>query len=380
MKLSKINNYLHEKFSEFTNKNFIEDFNPYQIISKKKGLLYYKCSHKFKNSKIGTTEYQSLGIARAMNKAGYVVTVVDRKVKFKILNKYDLFVGAFNTGGFKYFDHILNQLSKNTIKVGLSTGANPNLMKKEFEKRKRMFFRRNKIKLNHMTRYSLVDFNKFRKKLDYLIYFGYKKGFVDKSYNFKKKIDIQSCISDKIKFKKKNFRASLLKNFIYYSGSGFLHKGLDLVIEFFIKNPNLRLCICSASHEKKFLEFYNLKNYKNISFFGDVKEESKKAKQLFNRCGFIISMNCSGGASAALAVGRRYGLIPVIFKNEDCNPKSCFFVKNENFKEMEKTINKASKLNKIEYIKLSAENQMISKENTSKFYNRKLNKIFNKIN
>ena len=64
----------------------------------------------------------------------------------------------------------------------------------------------------------------------------------------------------------------------------------------------------------------------------------------------------------------------------DCNPKSCFFVKNENFKEMEKTINKASKLNKTEYIKLSAENQMISKENTSKFYNRKLNKIFNKIN
>ena len=53
-----------------------------------------------------------------------------------------------------------------------------------------------------MTRYSLVDFKKFRKKLDYLIYFGYKKGFVDKSYNFKK-IDIQSCISDKIKFKKK---------------------------------------------------------------------------------------------------------------------------------------------------------------------------------
>ena len=49
---------------------------------------------------------------------------------------------------------------------------------------------------------------------------------------------------------------------------------------------------------KKILEFYNLKNYKNISFFGDVKEESKKAKQLFKRCGFIISMNCSGGASA----------------------------------------------------------------------------------
>ena len=39
-----------------------------------------------------------------------------------------------------------------------------------------------------MKRYSLVNFNKFKNKLDYLIYFGYKKGFVDKSYyNFQKK-------------------------------------------------------------------------------------------------------------------------------------------------------------------------------------------------
>ncbi len=380
MKLTKIKDYLHEKFSELTNESFIENFNPYQIISKKKALLYYKCSHKFENSKIGTTEYQSLGIARALNRTGYVVTVVDRKLKFKILNKYDLFVGAFNTGGFKYFSHILNQLNKNTIKIGLSTGANPNMMRKEFEKRKKMFFQRNKVRLNHMTRYSLIDFYKLRKKLDYLIYFGYQKGFVDKSYNFRKKIDVQPCINDKIKFKTKNFRANLLKNFIYYSGSGFLHKGLDLVIEFFIRNPNLKLYICSASYEKKFLEFYNLSNFKNISFLGNIKEESKKAKQLFNKCGFIISMNCSGGGSAALAVGRRYGLIPVVLKNEDCNPKSCFFVKNENFKEMKKTINRVLKLNKIQYIKLSRENQKISRENTSEFYNRKLYRIFKKIN
>ena len=380
MKFTKIKDYLHEKFLELTNENFIENFNPHQIKGKKKALLYYKCSHKFENSKVGTTEYQSFGIAKAMNKAGYIVTVVDRKLKFKINNKYDLFVGAFNTGGFKYFKYILSQLKKNTKIVGLSTGANPKSMKKEFEKRKNMFFQRNKIKLNHMTRYSLVDFNKFRKRLNHLIYFGYKKGFVDNSYNFKKKIDIQPCISDRIKFEKKKFKTNLLNNYIYYSGSGFLHKGLDLIIEFFIKNPNLKLYICSASYEKKFLEFYNLNKYKNIFFKGNVKESSKEAKQLFNKCGFIISMNCSGGGSAALAVGRRYGLIPVVWKNEDCNPRSCFFVKKENFNEIKKTINQVSKLNKLKFIKLSKDNQKISKENTSDYYNTKLCKIFKKIN
>ena len=106
--------------------------------------------------------------------------------------------------------NILNHIKsthKKTKKVGLSTGANPQLMKKEFQKREKMFIQRNKIKLKHMTRYSLVNFNKFKNKLDYLIYFGYKKGFVDKSYyNFKKKIDVQPCISDSIKSKKKLFK------------------------------------------------------------------------------------------------------------------------------------------------------------------------------
>ena len=380
MKLTKIKDYLNEKFTELINKNFIEDFNPNQIVSKKKALLYYKCSHKFNKSKIGTTEYQSLSIAKAMNKSGYIVTVVDRKLKFKIKKNYDLFVGAFNTGGFKHFEYILNQLTKKTKKVGLSTGANPQLMRKEFQKREKMFIQRNKKKLKHMKRYSLVNFNKFRSKLDYLIYFGYKKGFVDKSYyNFKKKIDVRPCISDSIKSKKKLFRDNLLKNYVYYSGSGFLHKGLDLVIEFFIKNPKLKLYICSANYEKQFLKFYNLNKYKNIFFKGNVKEDSKKAKQIFDNCGFIISLNCSGGGSAALAVGRRYGLIPVVLKNEDCNPKSCFFVKNENFNEIKKTVNKLSKLNKNKYIKLSRENQIISNENSSDNYSKKFYKIFKKI-
>ena len=380
MKLTKIKDYLHEKFSELINENFIEDFNPNQIVSKKKALLYYKCSQKFNKSKVGTTEYQSLGIATAMNKSGYIVTIVDRKLKFKIKKKYDLFVGAFNTGGFKHFEYILNQLPKKTKKIGLSTGANPKLMKKEFKKREKMFIQRNKVKFKHMTRYSLVDFNKIRNKLDYLIYFGYKKGFVDKSYyNFKKKINVQACISDEIKIKKKVFRDNLLSNYIYYSGSGFLHKGLDLVVEFFIKNPTLKLYICSANYEKQFLNFYNLKKYKNIFFKGNIKEDSKKAKQIFDKCGFIISMNCSGGGSAALAVGRRYGLIPVVLKNEDCNPKSCFFVKSENFDEIKKAVIKVSRLNKSEYMNFSKKNQLISNENSSNYYNKKFYQIFKKI-
>ena len=380
MNFTKIKDYLNEKFLELTNKNFIENFNPYKIENKKSALLYYKCTPKFTKSKIGTTEYQSLAIAKAINKAGYVVTVVDRKSTFNTKKKYNLFVGAFNTGGFKNFNHILSQLNKTTKVVGLSTGANPAFMKKEFKKREKMFFKRNKINLIHITRYSSINFNRIKNKLDYLIYFGYKKGFVYKSYkNFSKKIDLQPCISDNIKIKKKVISSDTLNNFIYYSGSGFLHKGLDLVIEFFIKNPKLKLYICSASNEQEFLSFYNLDKFQNIHYEGNVREDSKKARKLFDKCGFIISMNCSGGGSAALAVGRRYGLIPVVWRNEDCNPEACFYIDSEDYFGIKKTITKVIKINKKRYILLSKKNQKISNENSSFSYNNKLSRIFKKL-
>ena len=379
MNIAKITNYIYEKYLILFNKNFLIDFNPYNIKTKKKAILYYKYSKNFQNSKIGTTDYQSLCIAKAMNKTGYLVTVVDRKCKFKVTQVYEMFVGGFNTGGFINFEHILNQLSRKTKVIGLSTGANPKHMKEQFEKREKMFKTRNKIDLDHVSRFSTTNFEKIKKKMQFLIYFGYKKGFVENTYvGFKNKFDLQPCISDQIKFKRNSNKVNL-KNFIYYSGSGFIHKGLDWIIEYFIKNPELKLHICSPNYEKKFLDFYEISKYKNIIFHGNVKEDSIKAMKLFSECSFIISMNCSGGGSAALAVGRRYGLIPVVWKNEDCNTKACYVISKESFNEIDKMIKKITNMNINKYLKLSKENIKISKENTSIYYQKRLINIFKKI-
>lgn len=90
-------------------------------------------------------------------------------------------------------------------------------------------------------------------------------------------------------------------------------------------------------------------------------------------------MNCSGGGSAALAVGRRYGLVPVVWKNEDCNPKACFIILKENFNEIDKMIKKVTNMNFNKYLKLSKENVQISQENASNYYQKRLIKIFKKI-
>ena len=380
MNITKITNYIYEKYLNVFNKNFVVDFNPYKIKTNKRAILYYKYSRNFENAKIGTTDYQCLCIAKAINNAGYLVTVIDRKAQIKVTQKYEMFVGAFNTGGFVNFDNILYQLDKKTKVIGLSTGANPKHMKEQFIKRKKMFKKRNKVNLNHVSRFSVMNFDKIKKKINHLIYFGYKNGFVDKSYkNFKNKIDLQPCISDKIQIKR-NRNKNILKNFIYYSGSGFLHKGLDLIIEYFIKNQNLKLHICSPHYEKNFLNFYEISKYENIIYHGNVKEDSLKAKEIFSKCGYIISMNCSGGGSASLAVGRRYGLIPVVWKNEDCNPKACFIVSKESFEGIDKVIKELIKIDFNKYISLSKENIKISQENSSNYFQKRLFKIFKKLN
>ena len=91
-------------------------------------------------------------------------------------------------------------------------------------------------------------------------------------------------------------------------------------------------------------------------------------------------MNCSGGGSASLAVGRRYGLIPVVWKNEDCNPKACFIISEENLKGIDKVIKKLIKIDFNKYLKLSKENIKISQENTSNYYQKRLIKIFKILN
>ena len=83
------------------------------------------------------------------------------------------------------------------------------------------------------------------------------------------------------------------------------------------------------------------------------------------------------GVAFALAVGRRYGLIPVVWKNEDCNPKACFFI-NRKLLWNEKSNYESNKNYKTKYLSLS-KNQLISNENSSNYYNKKFYQIFKKI-
>lgn len=112
----------------------------------------------------------------------------------------------------------------------------------------------------------------------------------------------------------KNFEVAKL-NFIWFGSNGLLHKGLDILIDYFSTRKDITLHICGASTtETKFFEHYK-SNYENILYHGFVDIHSEKFKLLMNECASCIFPSISEGSSpSVLNVVANGGLIPIISK------------------------------------------------------------------
>jgi hypothetical protein len=117
---------------------------------------------------------------------------------------------------------------------------------------------------------------------------------------------------------KKNFEIAR-KNFIWFGSAGFIHKGLDLVLEFFRANPHLNLHICAKmSIDEHFQKTYyeELYNTPNIFTHGFVDIRSEKFIELIYECAFLIFPSCSeGGCAGQVNLMRNGGLIPILTEN-----------------------------------------------------------------
>jgi len=102
------------------------------------------------------------------------------------------------------------------------------------------------------------------------------------------------------------------KHFLFFSGGGNVHKGLDLLLEAF-SNIDLHLHICqNLQPDFSFLYKNELNNLPNIHFYGFVKMRSPKFLNLINRCNWVISASCVEGQPGAIIECMGYGLIPIL--------------------------------------------------------------------
>ena len=103
--------------------------------------------------------------------------------------------------------------------------------------------------------------------------------------------------------------------FLWFFGSGAVHKGLDRVLEVFAEEPGLTLHVVgNISDEQDFLgaHQYELNELPNINFHGMIEPTSREFSKLTDRCIAFVAPSCSEGMSPSCATLLQVGLYPII--------------------------------------------------------------------
>jgi len=259
-----------------------------------------------------TTKFSNRGIAqeipRVLNELGYIVDIVNYDNTSWLPKKhYDLFIGHAGIN----FKRLSNNLSPDAKRIYFSTGLywkEGNL--RQAQRLSDVASRRHC--LFPPERFITFDEEDANESADLIICLGNQR--VRDSYaRFSRVININNAIFP-IEFDRhetKDFDAGR-KHFLYFSGRGNVHKGLDLLLESFV-DTDLHLHICQHM-QNEFIGLYKkeLTEEPNIHVHGFVKMRSRQFEDLVLRCNWLVSATCAEGQPGAVLEGMAHGLIPML--------------------------------------------------------------------
>ncbi len=131
------------------------------------------------------------------------------------------------------------------------------------------------------------------------------------------------------------------KSFIVFGTEGFVHKGIDLLVDVFLKHPDWQLFICGYDVEALIKDMMGISiRNTNIHDCGYIRVDSEEFLELINKCRFILLPSCSEGTSTAILTGMRHGLIPVVTHETGLDEMSeyCYFFDDFHIDAIEKKI------------------------------------------
>ncbi|MEI7776222.1 MAG: glycosyltransferase, partial [Verrucomicrobiota bacterium] len=102
--------------------------------------------------------------------------------------------------------------------------------------------------------------------------------------------------------------------YLWLFGGGAVHKGLDLTLEAFAAQPQLKLHVVgNLENELDFLKEYRRELFgtQNIKYHGFLRPNSPELQQLLNASTYSVAPSCSEGMSTAVAFTTANGLVPI---------------------------------------------------------------------
>jgi glycosyltransferase involved in cell wall biosynthesis len=122
-------------------------------------------------------------------------------------------------------------------------------------------------------------------------------------------------------------------NFIWLNSHGALLKGLDIIIDLFLKIPNCNLYVCgNLEVDSQFYNFYknSINQSGNIHVLGWVDIQSNYFQTISDKCTWVISTSFSEGGGGSILNCMAKGLIPIVSPSVSLNISSemGFYVDN----------------------------------------------------
>lgn len=320
-----MNSSIRKKIQFFFRKKMIVEEKPSLLTNvfnsnfNKKALLSFLIA-PFIEDQINYThsnKWESLLISELLNHLKYKVDVINYDDGDTLIeNKYDLIIGVGEP-----IERLLFGQSQREYKLILYRNGAENTFSDELSLKRiyALYKKTNKIFLQSSRIYPL-QWKAQHFFADAIIALGnnfvaekYKEKYPGKVYS----VDLFYFDIGTIKIQNKDFSLAR-NNFLWFGSAGAVHKGLDLVLDFFSKNKHLNLYIAGLNKkEDKFIQYYkdsfSLPNIFNLGF---VQLQSNEFKVILNRCGAIITPTISeGGGGATVNVIAAGGLLPIVTKN-----------------------------------------------------------------
>ena len=102
------------------------------------------------------------------------------------------------------------------------------------------------------------------------------------------------------------------KRFVFFGSTGWVHRGLDLVIEAFIGLDDLELLICGSDQGFQAIYGSEVEQQQNIRYLGFINPQSNDFQELMQTSCGVVYPSSAEGNSGSIRQCLHFGLIPII--------------------------------------------------------------------
>jgi hypothetical protein len=266
-----------------------------------------------------TNNWEILEAIKILNQKGFAVDLIDRNNGgWKGGYDYDLFLGLGVGGSGQAFPKHA-KTSRAPVRILLSMGPQPDESARLVLERYKLFndrTGRNVPTMRAPTNVCGDVWLEIMKSTDYIFNIGEENNQSSKSFlpYGKPIINFYPSSSPKLQFHEPWLNTRQPDTFLCFAGNGFICKGVDLVVEAFLRDPQKKLHICGPNSERGFFDHYGplIHNAPNIKYHGFIEPGGPVFNDLASRCSYVVFHSAAEGCCTSVATAMRAGLVPIV--------------------------------------------------------------------